>query len=82
MRIVLETGESALEYDPRWREYTIAYLSDGSVQHIEWCPFCGSRLPPSLGDAWLARRDELGIEPGDEVPPDMRDDRWWRAAGL
>ena len=78
MRIVLEDGRSALEYDPSWRDYTIAYLGDGPVQRIEWCPFCGARLPLSLRDAWLTRRDELGIEPGGELPPEMRDDRWWR----
>ena len=80
MRTVLETHESALSYRPSVREYTIAYTSDGSLQAIDYCPFCGVRLPESLYDEWIARLEELGVEPfSDDVPPEMQDDRWWRS---
>jgi hypothetical protein len=79
MRTLLEDAETALAYDPRYREYSIAYTDSASVQLIDYCPFCGVRLPDSLRDEYFARLDELGIEPfSDDVPPEMRDDRWWR----
>ena len=79
MRRVLDTAESALEYRASVREYAIAYTSDGSVQPIQWCPFCGLELPASLRDKWLARLEELGLDPfSDALPSELRDDRWWR----
>jgi hypothetical protein len=82
MREVLETEESALEYQPAVRDYTIAYTDGASVQRIDYCPFCGTQLPASLYDERIARLEEMGVEPfSDDVPPEYRDDRWWRATG-
>ena len=82
MRSIIEANETALAYHPRYREYSIAYEDSESVQLIEFCPFCGAKLPDSLRDEYFDRLDALGIEPfSDDVPPDMRDDTWWRSDG-
>jgi hypothetical protein len=84
MEAILEAAESALAYDPALREYSIAYLSDSSVQLIEYCPFCGAKLPESLRDEWFERLAALGFDDPwiQDIPDEFRDDRWWRAAEL
>ena len=81
MREVLEAGETALAYQPRYREYSIAYIGSVSVQLIEYCPFCGAKLPDSLRDEWFDRLEALGFDDPwvDDIPEEFMDDRWWRA---
>jgi hypothetical protein len=44
-----------IAYSPRFREYGIIIHDGGlSVSRIEFCPWCGSRLPESLRDKMLA----------------------------
>jgi hypothetical protein len=80
----LSEGDVAIRFAPRFREYGIMVLDGGdSLQAVIWCPWCGSRLPPSLRDHWFDMLDALGLEPGDSgVPIDMRSDAWWRMRGL
>ena len=54
---------------------------------LTYSPLCGTGLP-SYRDAWFDVLDALGIEDPlgvmldapetEEVPPRLRDDRWWR----
>ena len=80
MREVLESEESALAYNPRFRDYSIAYIDSDSVQIIDYCPFCGAKLPDSLRDEWFDRLEALGFDDPwvDDIPEEFRDDRWWR----
>lgn len=75
----LENSDVPLRYTPWLREYGILFLDDRvSVLLIEYCPFCGEKLPDSLRNEWFDRLDELGLEPDDDdVPFAMRSDRWW-----
>jgi hypothetical protein len=46
---------------------------------IEFCPFCGAKLPDSLRGQWCDRLDQPGLEPDTpELPLDMRSGAWWR----
>ena len=67
-------------YSPRFREYGLKILDGGSAkQLIDFCPWCGRRLPESLRDEWFEQLEHLGLEPEDpEVPDDMKSDAWWR----
>jgi hypothetical protein len=38
-------------------------LSDDVIQTIEYCPWCGARLPSSLRDEYFERLEQLGLEP-------------------
>ena len=85
MRTVLEAGNSALRYQPRYRDYTIAGFDsrNAGVQEIAYCPFCGTKLPESLFDEWHVRLAELGLEwISPDIPEELRSDQWWREAGL
>jgi hypothetical protein len=72
-------GEQPLVvYVPKFREYGLPYPDSESYQLINFCPWCGARLPASLRDEWFDRLSELGLEPEDPgVPAQMRTDEWW-----
>ena len=71
-------------YLSRFREWGIDYVDGLSLLTFHFCPWDGERLPASVRDEWFRRVwDDLGLEPEDPaVPDEMRDERWWRAAGL
>ncbi len=72
-------GEVAIVYIDKYREYGIRILDGGSsIQTISYCPWCGKRLPASLRHEWFDRLDALGKEPGDDIPPAMQSDEWWK----
>ena len=74
------TGEEvAIIYIPKFREYGIKILDGGSsFQLINYCPWCGCKLPLSLRTQWFDVLDELALEPGDpNIPAQMFTDEWW-----
>jgi hypothetical protein len=81
----LDYGETALNYDERFREYGIDVLKrfGGGQIVIDYCPWCGSRLPENLSDEWFDRLESMGLEPDDpKVPEEMKTDAWWISEGL
>ncbi|WP_425471236.1 DUF6980 family protein [Xylanimonas allomyrinae] len=62
------------------REWSIQILDGGtSGLVLDYCPFCGTRLPTSMRTAWFDRLEDLGLDPDDlKVPAEMSSDRWWR----
>jgi len=73
-----------VEYDEVFREYSISECGDSSIMQLfSYCPWCGTRLPMSLRDAWFDRLDDLGLEPGDSgIPENMTSSQWWIESGL
>jgi hypothetical protein len=76
-----------LKYSPYHREYQIVAKSDGFVITIDYCPWCGTKLPNSLRNVWGERLDALGfLDPYGEdrasVPDAFWSDSWWREAKL
>jgi hypothetical protein len=71
--------DKLVTYIPRFREYGLLVHDGGSsVCVIGFCPWCGTRLPESLRDAWFKRMDALGIDwPAQEPPPEYADPTWW-----
>ena len=66
----LTEPELALVYVAKLREYGVRVLDGGSSYvTIQFCPWCGTRLPPSLRAEWFATLDGLGLEPGEEGVP-------------
>ena len=82
MAFHLSSGELAIIYSPKFREYGIAYLDGGtSYQIIAFCPWCGAKLPESLRDDWFDRVEAMGVDPDSEsVPEAFKDDSWWKSA--
>lgn len=83
----LEKEEASIVYNDRHREYGILsrwdYNESVSKHSIDYCPWCGAKLPPGLSKQWFGLLEELGLEPEDpRVPKDMKSDAWWRKRGL
>jgi len=76
----LDRGEIGLVYFKKFRIYFISYLDiDNLVEKIQYCPWCGTRLPEDLEDQWNEEIKLLGFDPGDSnIPKDYKSDQWWR----
>jgi hypothetical protein len=64
-----------------FREYGLLVHDGGeSIIVIEYCPWCGVRLPESLRDEWFDQLEGLGVDPDCEnVPEAFLIDAWWRS---
>ncbi len=93
MERVLDRGYSALFYESVIRRYAIKELHADTTgvmaNNIKFCPWCGTKLPPSLTDAWEeALKTEFGIKnPMDayrkkKIPTEFLTDEWWKKRKL
>ncbi len=74
-------SEDLIYYEPKFDEYGIIIHDSGkSYIKIEFCPWCGKKLPVSKRDLWFEELEKLGIENPleDEIPEDFNSDKWWR----
>lgn len=72
--------DALVSYLAKFDEYGIIVHDGGSSSmSIQFCPWCGSRLPASKRDRWFEALAARGIDPESQaVPPDFQSDRWWR----
>jgi hypothetical protein len=84
MRIVLSGDEYPIAFSPKFREYGLEIMDGGSSYLVlNYCPWCGAKLPDTLRNRWFDELEALGIDPNeDEVPPEFTDSRWYRDRGL
>jgi hypothetical protein len=75
----LAGGETAIVYEPKFREYGISVLDGGSsFILINHCPWCGTVLPDTLRVRWFKEVESRGFEVGDQnVPTELTSDAWW-----
>ena len=70
-----------IEYNKIFDEYGII-LHDGGLSCIliNYCPWCGSKLPESKRDLWFDTLEQLGYdEPFEQdIPDDFKTDRWYQ----
>lgn len=71
-----------IKYSIEFDEYAIpdyvAYPdAEGPRQLINFCPWCGERLPNSRRDDWYDELERMGIDPSDgEIPSAYLTDEW------
>ncbi len=73
-----------INYTPIFDEYGIIIHDGGtSVMVINFCPWCGSKLPGSKRDRWFEELEKLGFtDPFDQdIPEKFKTDEWYRATG-
>jgi hypothetical protein len=67
-------------YSAVFDEYGIVVHDGGkSYVRIDFCPWCGSRLPESKRDRWFEALEAMGVDPltdADAVPSAYRSDEW------
>lgn len=75
-------SDDIIYYSLKFDEYGII-IHDGGSSYItiEFCPWCGKRLPNSKRDLWFDKLDELGIENPmeNEIPIEFTTDEWWKS---
>jgi hypothetical protein len=80
LTMAVSDADVPIVYESKVREIGLSVGDGGSAYLLlEFCPFCGSKLPPSLRDRWFDQLELSGFEPGDfDIPVDLTTDRWWR----
>ena len=86
MKKHIEEKEVAIEYCNSFRSYGIKVLDGGSsVQRINFCPWCGKKLPRELGTE-LSKIvfEELKLDGYDDsrLPAEFQSDEWWKTRAL
>lgn len=68
-------------YTSKFNEYGLITHDGGkSSLQLNYCPWCGYKLPASKRDSWYEGLEKLGIENVSEenVPRKFKTDEWWR----
>ena len=81
----LKRKQVAIGYNPRLREYYIHLNKSRGVQLMDFCPWCGRKLPGSLRDMYCDEVREIGFEPFDDkdrLPKKYLTEEWWREKGV
>ena len=70
-----------IHYDDKFDEYGII-IHDGSRSciTINFCPWCGKKLPDSKRDEWFDKLEDLGYENplfDENIPNEYKDSTWW-----
>ncbi|WP_425247065.1 DUF6980 family protein, partial [Streptomyces sp. NEAU-NA10] len=78
---VFDCPDALVRFVPKFREYGLIVHDGGTASiRIEFCPWCGARLPESQRDRWFDELEARGIDPWeDEVPAEFEDGRWLEA---
>lgn len=75
-------------YGQRFREYGVKIPKSTGGMLMDYCMFCGTKLPLSVRDEWFnILEQEYGLErpcSGDKkkVPEEFLTDKWWKNRGL
>ncbi len=73
-----DCADVVILFSARFQEYGLIIHDGGrSSIGIDFCPWCGQRLPTSQRDRWFEELEGRGIDPWeDEIPSEFQDDRW------
>ena len=87
MEYFLEEDKVDIVYYSERRHYAICLKADTTTQMIEYCPWCGMKLPESLWSIWYETVLEIvgeGFLSADDprLPEEFKTDEWWRKRGL
>jgi hypothetical protein len=84
----LARGDALLYYSLRFREYGVKIPKSTGGMLMDYCMFCGKKLPISVRSKWFdILEKEYGLEWPDskdkkKVPKDFWTDEWWKERGL
>lgn len=78
---IYQNPDILIAYIPKFNEYGIIIHDGGesSIQ-INYCPWCGAKLPNSKRDLWFDELEKLGIYDfnDEDIPKKYKSDVWWR----
>ena len=73
--------DAIIDYFLKFDEYGIIVHDGGtSIITINYCPFCGEKLPESKRDLWFDELEKLGYDdPFDQdIPKKYKSDEWYK----
>ena len=76
--------EKIISYDPQIRQFSIN-VSDRVRQVIQFCPWCGNKLPFELSkELSKILFDEMDLDNYEDfrMPIEFKTDKWWKKRGL
>ena len=96
MNDFLADSRIAILYSPAYRLYSLPWLQKGRTistvtksQKIDYCPWCGKKLPTDLTNRWFEilekeyhLDDPRSKEQKKLVPAEFHTDKWWKKRGL
>jgi hypothetical protein len=91
MNHYLSLKNNRFYYSPLMREYAIDNKNAITIRLLNYCPWCGAKLPASLRDEYFSVLEkEYGLdlclsdvwERSPLIPPEFLSDEWWRKRGL
>jgi len=68
-------------HNERFDEYELlGRYGDHSVTTIQYCPWCGVKLPESMREQWVERLEALGFDDPatQEIPEEYKTGAWYR----
>lgn len=86
MRLFVTDPRDPINYNDKLREYYIDAPKTSNIITMEYCPWCGKKLPPSLRNRYgdLITK-EYNLDPWDDtdkLPIEFKSDEWWKKRQL
>lgn len=72
--------DALIYYSEQFDEYGIIVHDGGqSYVKIDYCPWCGTKLPDSKRELWFNELERKGYENPfeDEIPEEFKSNKWW-----
>ena len=79
MQIHLSYQHHNLYYNEVIDEYGICVVGSESYIVVNYCPWCGKKLPPSKRDAWFNELEKKGYENPlfrEDIPEEYKSAKW------
>ncbi|TRW89323.1 hypothetical protein [Flavobacterium sp. GT3R68] len=78
--IDFDNVDASIFHNEKFDEYGVKIWDGGtSCILIDFCPWCGEKLPNSKRDQWFDEIEKLGIDPWNgEIPEKYQTDKWYR----
>lgn len=71
-----------VHYSEVFDEYGITVFEDKvSFILLDYCPWCGKKLPESKRESWFERLEEMGFENPlfrEDIPEEYKSGKWWK----
>lgn len=81
MENALQDNEHPIYYSSAFQEFGIKLSSGYEYVILNYCNWCGSKLPESKRDDWFDSLEKLGINPWeDDIPIHFLSSSWWDRA--
>ena len=78
----LRGEDNIICYVPKFREYGLPVHDGGtSFLAIDFCPWCGKKLPVQLRDSWFETLEKMGHKDPvvEGYPSQFETDSWWKS---